>query len=630
MLQFIRNTAGSWVVKILFILLIASFGVWGIGDVVRRSSAPSDVVAKVGPIDITRGELDQEFRRQMERLRPMLGGAISTEQALQLGLPTQAVSTLAQRTLYDLAAKHAGLVVSNDTIRQRIADEPAFRAPNGQFDRNRFATVLREIGLSEQGYAALMRREIARGVIASSIGAGVAPPKPLVEALYRRREEKRVAEVISIPNASVKGVDTPDEAAQLRYYEDHQARFTAPEYRALTSFELTKDAVAKDIEISDEQIRAAYAERASDYIVPERRTIAMVLVSDEATATAIADAARAGAPLADAAKTHGAEAMTLDNIRKAELPEVGEDAFALAPGAISAPIKSPLGWHVLAPLSVQPAFEKSLDEVRQPLLAQLKLEAADNQIYKVSNQVGDQLAGGATLEEVAQSRGLTIAKIAAVDGTGKAPDGSPVTGGVEQEQMVQAAFALAQGGSSNIVEGKNGGYFAVRVDLVTPATPRPLAEVQGEVIAGWQEDERARKAAEQAKAIADALKADGEASAQAVATAVGADFAVTDPFTRTARNVTGLTPDLIARLFEEKPGDVVIGNADSAIQRVARLRDIIAADPTAKDANLTTVEQSVARGLESDLMNQFAQALQKEYPITVYQDRIAQIYAASP
>ena len=37
MLQAIRSRATSWVVKILFLLLILSFGIWGIGDIFRIS-----------------------------------------------------------------------------------------------------------------------------------------------------------------------------------------------------------------------------------------------------------------------------------------------------------------------------------------------------------------------------------------------------------------------------------------------------------------------------------------------------------------------------------------------------------------------------------------------------------------
>ena len=426
MLQSIRNTAGSWVVKILFVLLIASFGVWGIGDVIQRSTAPSNVVADVGPIEITRGDLDTEFRRQIDRLRPMFGGDLSIEQARQFGLLDQAVNTLVQRALYDLAAKRAGITVGDDTIRQRIAEEPAFRAPNGQFDRSQFATLLRQNNLTEQGYTALMRKEIARGVIASAVGAGTVAPKPLVDELYRYREEKRVAEVITIPFSAVKDVGTPDEAAQLRYYEDHQVRFTAPEYRGLTVLELTADAIAKDIDITDEQVRAAYDERAGDYQVPERRSIVMAVFDDEAKAKAAAEAARAGS-LADAARDGGSEAVTLDNVRKEELPEIGDAVFALQQGEVSAPLKSALGWHVLTVTGVQPPSERSFDEVKDTLRADLRKERAFEQLYQSANRLDDRLAAGASLEELAQSQGLPLAKIAAVDSAGKAPDGAAVS-----------------------------------------------------------------------------------------------------------------------------------------------------------------------------------------------------------
>lgn len=625
MLQSIRNTAGSWVVKILFVLLIASFAVWGIEDVINRSTAPSNVVAEVGKVEITRNDLDTEFRRQIDRLRPMFGGELTVEQARQFGLLDQAVSTLVQRTLYDLAADRAGILVGDDTIRQRIAEEPSFRAANGQFDRAQFAAVLRQNNLTEQGYTALMRREIARGVIASAVGAGTVAPKPLVEDLYRYRDEKRVAEVVTIPNSSVKEVGTPDEAAQLRYYEDHQVRFTAPEFRGLTYVELTADAVAKDVEVTDEQVRTAYDERSGDYITPERRSLSMVVLDDETKAKAVAEAAKTGS-LTDAAKANGAEAVTLDNTRKDELPEIGDAAFALKQGEVSEPVKSAFGWHVLSVTAIQPPSERAFDEVKEQLRTELKKERAIDQLYEASNRLDDRLAGGATLEDLAQGQGLNLVKVPAVDSTGKAPDGTAVTGGADLPQIVQTAFGLSSGASSHLTEGKSGAFFAVRVDSVTPAAVKPLAEVRDAVIAGWQDDERARKAAEIAKQVGERLKASKDAAAQVVADVAGASVAMTQPFTRSAQNATGLTPEMVGRLFEAKPDDVVSGASGDA-QLVARLREIIAADPAAKDADLAQVEAAVTRGLEGDLMNEFAQALQKEFPVTVYNDRIAQMYA---
>ena len=626
MLQFIRTYAGSWVVKILFVLLILSFAAWGIEDMIR-TGGNSSTVASVGKVDIDRAELDHEFRRQMERLRPMLGGNLTTEQARQFGLLEQSLSALVQRALYDQAAHDAGISVGQDVVRQRIAEEPAFRNAQNQFDPNLFRSVLRENQLTEDGYVALLRRETARDLVAGAVGAGVTAPKPLVQDLYRFRGERRVAEVVTLPNAAIGDVGVPDEAELTRYYEDHQVRFTAPEYRALSIAQLSADELAKDVRIPDDELRAAYDERAGEFSTPERRTIEMALANDEAKAKEIAEAARTKG-LTAAAKDAGIDVITLDNVARNELPEIGDAAFALAQGAVSDPIRSGLGWHVLTVTAIQPGATKTFEEARAQLLADLQKEKAMDSLYSIANRVEDQLASGAPLEEVAQAQGLAIAKIAAVDSSGKAPDGKDAAPGrANFAAMVQTAFQLASGATSNLTEAPNNVFYAVRVDSVTPAAPKPLAEVREQAVAGWQDDKRAKLAAEKAQDIAAKLKQGSEAAAQDVAAQAGARFAMTTPFTRDSRSVEGLPGELVRKLFDVKPGETVTGaTADSQV--VARLKEIIPADPAAGDATLATVESTVAQGLEGDIMTQFGNALRNSYPVEVYRNRIDQFFAS--
>ncbi|AWK85095.1 peptidylprolyl isomerase [Azospirillum thermophilum] len=627
MLQFIRNFAGSWIVKILFVLLILSFGVWGIGDVVRQSGI-SDTVAEVGKVEIKRDALDQEFRRQIDRLRPMLGGNLTVEQARQFGLLDQSLNGLVQRTLLDLAAKDAGISVGSEVVKLRIADEPAFRNQQGQFDSNLFRTVLRNNQLTEDGYVALIRRETARELVAGAVGASVTAPKPLVEALYRFRGEKRVAEVVTLPNAGIGDVGAPDDAEVTRSYEDHQVRYTAPEYRALTVATLSADAIARDIAIPDDRLRAAYDEHAAEFTTPEKRSIQMVVVDDEAKAKQIAEAARSKG-LAAAARDAGVEPLTLDGIARDELPELGDAAFSLAQGTVGEPVKSGLGWHVLSVTGIQPATARSFDEVREQLLAELRKEQALDSVFSIANRAEDQLASGAPLEEVAQAQGLVLRKIAAVDSTGKAPDGKDAAPDLTTlKSLLPAAFQLKAGAASNLSEGPSGVFTAVRVDSITPAAVRPLAEVRDQVVAEWQAEKRAAAAGKKAEEIAARLKQGSEAAAQDVATQAGASFAMTAPFTRDARSVEGLPGDMVRKLFEAKPGEVVTGaTADSQV--VARLKEVIAADPAAADATLAQVESTVTQGLESDLMAQFGNALRSRYPVVIHRDRIEQFFANS-
>lgn len=623
MLQFIRTYAGSWIVKILFVVLILSFGVWGIGDVIR-GRGQSSAVAKVGPVEISGSELDQEFRRQMERLRPLLGSSLTAEQARQFGLVDQAVNVLVQRALYDLAAKDAGLSVGVDTVRQRIAEEPAFRNEAGQFDPTRFRAVLRNNGLTEDGYIAVLRQEIGRGLVAGAVVAGAAAPKPLVDALYRHQEEKRVAEVVTLPNATAGDVGTPDDAEVKAYYDANVARYTAPEFRAVTVLPLTVETAGRDVQVSDEEIRAAYDERSTEFGQPERRTIRFVLVDDEAKAKTISAAASAGS-LDEAAKAAGEEVRSLDNVTKSEVLDLGDAAFAQDKGKAGAPVKTAFGWYVMQVTDVTPGSVKPLEDVRARLAADIRREKGADRLYKIETQVDDALASGASLEEVAKGQDVALVTIPAITADGKTPDGAPVTGVPAVAEVARTAFSLEGGKTSHVIETKEGAFIVVHVTGVTPATPRPLDSVRAAVVAAWTADEQAKKTAAAAAALAEKLKAGGEAGA--LAQAAGGTVALTAPFTREATSVEGVPADLVAKLFTVAPNEVVTGAADG-VQVVARLKEIVPADPAAPGADTATLATQVSRGVESDLAAQFAEALRQRYPVTIERQRIAQMFAA--
>src|SRR6202049_401656 len=88
MMQWIRGRAGSIIVKVLFGLLIISFGFWGIytrSDYYQGNS-PDTVVATVGAQSIRADELQQALPPALERLRAQFGTAVDPRQAKQLGI----------------------------------------------------------------------------------------------------------------------------------------------------------------------------------------------------------------------------------------------------------------------------------------------------------------------------------------------------------------------------------------------------------------------------------------------------------------------------------------------------------------------------------------------------------------
>src|SRR5437764_5754765 len=236
MLQAIRTRAGSIIVKLLFALLIVAFGFWGIytrSDYFQGHS-PETVIATVGDRNIRAEELQQALQPALERLRAQLGTAIDQQQVKQLGILDTLLDQLINRALLDQETARLGLEASDEVVRSTIYDNPAFKGPDGRFDRSLFQQVLTMNRLTEDQLVERLRREIPRSELLQAITAGVSVPQPVVETVYRYRAEKRIADIVAFPVASAPNPAQPSEADLTGFYEAHPDLFRAPEYRGFT------------------------------------------------------------------------------------------------------------------------------------------------------------------------------------------------------------------------------------------------------------------------------------------------------------------------------------------------------------------------------------------------------------
>ena len=188
-----RKASKSWFIKILFGILIVSFSVWGIGDVIRQRAEMQPAIV-IGKEQITASQVVDEFRRDTERLSAAFGGKLTTEQARQFGLLQRTVEHIVTRGLLDQSANDLGLGADENTLRQLIASNPAFQNQLHVFDKAQYQRALVRAGLSERQFVAMERRDIAREQLMQAVAEGVTgagdphrPPLPVSPGKARRR-----------------------------------------------------------------------------------------------------------------------------------------------------------------------------------------------------------------------------------------------------------------------------------------------------------------------------------------------------------------------------------------------------------------------------------------------------------
>ena len=629
MLNTIRKHTTSWVIKGLFVILILSFAVWGIGDVVTGRITGSGV-ARVGDTDISNESVRSAFSREYERLREVLGAQINHDRALSLGIHRAALETLIQDALIAEEAKNLGLVATNNMVRAEVRGANIFHNSLGQFDPDIYRNVLLRNGMSEQEYLSSVRNGLIRQALTGSLVQGVRVPDPVLVPLYRFHFEQRVADTVIVSFSSARSQNTPSAEVLEQFYLANQTRFMAPEYRSLTAVLLTATDLARDIAVSDDQVKAAYAARVADYSTPEHRAVRqMVFTTKDHAEGSRAQVAGGKSFDAVALEFLNVQPNTLDLgtvARNELLPELAEPAFSLAKGAVSGVVQSPLGWHVLTVTDIEPATTSTFEQVRDELRRELAREQALDRIYKVGDKLEDTLAGGATLEEAARSLGLPLITVEGVDATGRRATGEVTADLPYAVQLLDVAFTTEERRESTLTELPDDGYFVLRVDKIMPATPRALAQMRDEVVDEWRTEQARIAAREQAEALLERIKSG--IAPEAAAQDYGATTKTTVPFLRDGAG-TDLPAALVRDLFAAAPGDAVIAEGPGGVY-VAQLKQVVGADPKADQNRAEQLRANIANQMQNDIFVAALNAMRSEHSVKIDEQALRQLFPTAP
>lgn len=616
MLQFIRDKAAGTVFKVMFGVLIVSFAVWGIGDYAFLHKGDDTAIA-VGERKINVRELDGEYRQARDRIKRMLGGQADDALLGQFGILDQTVERLTGQAALDAEAAHLRLVSSDAIVRQRIASDPSFRGPGGQFDRFQFQRLLYENGYTEQRYIELLRSDIVRQQLIDAVEGGIRAPETLVETIYRHRNEKRSGERVFVPNTAFDDVGTPSEDDLKKVYDANADRFTAPELRALSVARVSAADVEAQVQIDDRALEDEFQQRKREFDKPEQRELKQMLFKDEAAAREAAAKIEGGKSFDEVvAETPGQspDRVSLGLVSREEtLPAIAEAAFAAAPGKVVGPVQTSFGWHLVDVVRVEPGVEAKLADVRAQIEPALRKRMAGDKAFEIANKLEDQVTRGHTLDEAAATAGADITKIASLDARGRDADGKPVAMFIDAPEAVRAAFETVAGRESQLVETRAGAFFIVRVDSVTPAQRRPFDAVKTDAAALWKTERQAERAAARAKEIVEAI-AKGE-KLDEVALRFNVRIEPVPAVLRTGDQAS-VPSQVAARLFAQKAGEMGVAPGLDG-QYVVRTTEIIPADPAADKAGMEQLRTQIRRDMASDVASEYGQALRLRYGVTV-------------
>ena len=402
--------------------------------------------------------------------------------------------------------------------------------------------------------------------------------------------------------------------------------FRAPEFRGLTVLSLSPDDMAKGIEIPEDRLKKEYEERKDEFNTAEQREVEQIMAPSEEKAKEGAAALEAGKDFKEVAKDvvgQDPDTIELGLLKRQEMPrELGDIAFDLPVGKPSDPVKTPLGWHILRVVKIEPGTTQTLEQVKDKLSAEMAREEALDRIDRLANKIDDALAGGTPLPEVADKFGMKLTNVAASDLGGRDAEGKPVMLPVAQSEVLKTAFDLSNGETSRVTASQDGAIYAVHVDKVMPTMVKPLAEVKDQAVTAWQAEQKHAAVLKEAEELAAAVKPD--APLAAVAADKKLTVTTSPPLPRRPEAGSTVSPALAAKLFGAKPSEVVTVE-DASGAYVGQLKEIQNADPPAESA-ASGLQSELAGLIRQDLAGEFTTALRNRFKVEIHRDAIDRIF----
>ncbi len=628
MLHAMRKGASGWLAKGLLLLLVASFGIWGIGSDMLTSSVGNNVI-EVGDTTVSLGEFQRDYQRNLNILSSRLNTQLTQDQARQFGLAQMTINNIASRALVDEKTRSLGLSANDDAVRTVIQSQPAFLNQSGQFDRFLFEQFLARNGYSEGEYINIVRNDITGDQLFGTLPLGLTDaPKPLTDTIYAYAAEKRSAKYIDILDSSIGFAPAPTDEELEALIGEKPENYSAPEYRKISYILLTPESVASAVDIAEEDLKAEYDARKSEFDTPEKRAVQQMIFETEEKAAAARKKITEGADFADVAMSDLQLTKTdidLGLLSPADLlPELQGPIFALEKGGVTEPVKTILGWHVATISDIQPGAASNFEDVKDQLRKDILLNRAQELLYAQATKLEDEFAGGAKLAEAGQSLGLTVLSTDWIDAEGKDKSGTAVSSLPDATGFLSEAFARSTGDDAEVSETAGGGYYAIAVDEIEPAAVRPLSEVRDQVTKDWQDNWRH----EETKKKADALlvRLNGGETLEKIAAEMGVPVQTSTPALR--NDVAGdLSPIALEGLFDLEPGAYGVNiNKNNNGTLVYGIAEIVPADAAADTETYTEIANRITGSVRTGIVAEYENYLQKDIGISIKEELIREYF----
>ena len=410
MLQNLRNQVTGVVAYVIVGAIALTFVLFGITEYFDRSAQVSDV-ASVDGNPVTNIDLERALQSQRSFIVEQLGDDFDPSLIESATLIPPVMNALVDQKVLEVSALDAGLAISDEVLGQTIRGMEIFQV-GGSFSETTFRTIVSQMGYSTLGFVEAIEGEGVVGQLQAGVLNGAFHSKQELEQIFTITDEKRDYQYVTISGESFTDAASVTEEMISEYFEQNRQNYIVPEQVAVSYIQVDRNALVDFVEISESEISDRYQEIVG--ALADRREAAHILLTpqgdDESDLERIADVqARldAGEEFEVLAEEYSddifsaASGGVLGFSNGSTFPAEFELALSqLEVGQVSSPVVTDSGTHFVKLLSYEEGSATPLEELRDSITFDLKVERAEGQYQTLLSNMGSISYATDSLEEL--------------------------------------------------------------------------------------------------------------------------------------------------------------------------------------------------------------------------------------
>jgi len=208
-------------IKVLVIIIIAVFALWGIGDLF--SSGKNNVVAEIGNENIYTQDFNQELRNELRNQN-----ISNIQEAIKNNFHYQVLNKLVSSKIIEIYSRENNIFVSEKTVANFIKQIPEFQT-NKEFSRIKYEKYLLENGLTANTFEQNFKQSLLKKIIIDSFTGGLKSTSYHENVVHKYVTKEIGIQYLEL-NQIIKNINFTELEIKT-YYDENKSNLLSDEYR---------------------------------------------------------------------------------------------------------------------------------------------------------------------------------------------------------------------------------------------------------------------------------------------------------------------------------------------------------------------------------------------------------------